>query len=70
MSSSAAGPATGSAPTDPLEPGAGGILRQPKAVWATAGALVILVRRTSLALPHTLESAPAPAGVPVSPGRR
>jgi hypothetical protein len=27
--------------TDPFDAGAGGILRQPKAVWATAGASVV-----------------------------
>lgn len=37
---------------------------------AAVGALVILVRRTALTLPHALGSAPAPAGVPVSPGRQ
>ncbi|MEU6734541.1 MFS transporter [Streptomyces physcomitrii] len=35
--SSTGGPAEG----DPFEAGAGGILRQPKAVWATAGAAVV-----------------------------
>ncbi|MET7921539.1 hypothetical protein ABZU45_38155 [Streptomyces avermitilis] len=38
---------------DPFEAGAGSILRQPKAVWATAG---VLVRRDALALPHAPHS--------------
>ncbi|MFE9093836.1 hypothetical protein [Streptomyces sp. NPDC007264] len=41
MSSSTAGPAAGSAAGDPLDAGADGILRQPRAVRATAGASVV-----------------------------
>src|SRR5690348_8921969 len=40
-SSTGGGPATTAAEADPFEAGAGGILCQPKAVWATAGASVV-----------------------------
>ncbi|MGV9564406.1 MFS transporter [Streptomyces sp. NPDC003480] len=41
MSSSRRGPAAATAGADPFDTGAGGLLRQPKAVWATAGASVV-----------------------------
>ncbi|MEU6364409.1 MFS transporter [Streptomyces sp. NPDC046931] len=41
MSSSTGGAVTAAAGTDPFDAGAGGLLRQPKAVWATAGASVV-----------------------------
>ncbi|MEV6023439.1 MFS transporter [Streptomyces sp. NPDC052036] len=41
MSSSTGAPAAPAAGADPFDAGAGGILRQPKAVWATAGASVV-----------------------------
>jgi ACDE family multidrug resistance protein len=41
MSSSTGGHTEPAAEPDPFEAGAGGILRQPKAVWATAGASVV-----------------------------
>ncbi|MFI9647240.1 MFS transporter [Streptomyces sp. NPDC052040] len=41
MGSGTEGSATAAAGTDPFDTGTGGLLRQPKAVWATAGASVV-----------------------------
>ena len=39
---------------DPFDAGAGGLLRQPKAVWATAGASVVAFMGIGLFAPHAV----------------
>ncbi|MFJ2018279.1 MFS transporter [Streptomyces nodosus] len=63
--SSTGGPATGTAEPDPFDVGAGGLLRQPKAVWATAGASVVAFMGIGLVdpiLPSIAQGLQATAG--------
>ncbi|MEW2495866.1 MFS transporter [Streptomyces nodosus] len=63
--SSTGGPATGTAEPDPFDMGAGGLLRQPKAVWATAGASVVAFMGIGLVdpiLPSIAQGLQATAG--------
>ncbi|MGW5094914.1 MFS transporter [Streptomyces nodosus] len=63
--SSTGGPGTGTAEPDPFDMGAGGLLRQPKAVWATAGASVVAFMGIGLVdpiLPSIAQGLQATAG--------
>lgn len=63
--SSTGGPAAGTAEPDPFDMGAGGLLRQPKAVWATAGASVVAFMGIGLVdpiLPSIAQGLQATAG--------